>query len=763
MSNLLSRVLTLIAVSLLPLLLVQVMAVSWGQDRAWPLALGVAGTVTVALLGAEMLVRRPLHRLLARCMALDAAVAADSRREAALRAALAEAEIARSALAATEVRLRLALAAADVTVFEIDLAHDRVWLDHRASAITRGRLPAETWLSRADGRVRAWLSGIHPEDGAVRRAALRAVMEGREPAYAVAYRVATPDRSGWFRLAERGAVVERTRGSGAPLRIVGVVHDATAEHDRSAALTAEITSRTAELIESEQRFRAIFDATVQIIAVLGGDGAVIQVNQAALAFLGCAEADVIGRRIWEVGSWADGPQSVAAIRRHVAAAAAGTLVRAEAPARDAAGRSATFDISLKPVPDGSGGVAMLIAEASDITERLVLQAQLVQAQKMEAVGQLTGGVAHDFNNLLQALNGNLDMIHRHAEARGDARLLHLITNAQRAAARGTRLTQQLLAFSRRQHRRAEPVWVDRLAAGMNELLHRAAGETVALRLAAAPDLWPCRIDAAQFESALLNLVINAHDAMPDGGSLAIITGNVMLAPAGAAALDLAPGAYVRVDVADTGAGIAPEHLARVFEPFFTTKEQGKGTGLGLAMVHGFARQSGGAATVASTPGAGTTVSLFLPRAEMPAALRPAEPSAPAARHEEGDRRPLGILLVEDDEEVREAMQGALAEAGHRVHTAAEGEAALAILANGEALDLLLCDVALPGTMNGLEIAAAARRHRPGLRIVLASGYGADALGDTETGAAFEVLAKPFSQAELLHCVADPGIAAAIAG
>jgi PAS domain S-box-containing protein len=763
MSNLFSRVLILVAVTPLPLLLVQVMAASRGQETASLLAVGVAGTVAVALLGAEALVRRPLRKLAARAAALDAAAAADGRREGALRSARADADTARAALAATEVRLRLALAAADVTVFEIDLARDRVWLDHRAASITRGLLPAETWLPRADARLHAWLAGIHPEDAARRRAALRAVIEGREAALSVAYRVRTPDRAGWFRLAERGAVVERARGSGAPLRIVGVVQDVTEEHDRAAALAAEIAARTAELHASDRRFRAIFDAALQIIGVLGRDGTLMQANRAALEFLGCAEADVIGRRIWEIGSWAACPHAVAAIRTQVAAAAAGNLVRAEAQARNAAGRSATFDVSLKPVHDGSGAVAMLIVEARDITERQVLQAQLAQAQKMEAVGQLTGGVAHDFNNLLQALTGNLDLIHRLAEARGDARLLHLITSAQRAAARGARLTQQLLAFSRRQHQRAEPVWVSRLAAGMVELLYRAAGETITVELHAVPDLWPCRIDAAQFESALLNLVINARDAMPDGGSLTVAADNAVLAPAEAAALELAPGAYVRVDVADTGAGIAPEHLPHLFEPFFTTKEPGKGTGLGLAMVHGFARQSGGAVTVASTPGAGTTVSLFLPRVETPAVLRPAGPAAPAAPQAGDGRRPLGILLVEDDEEVREAMQGALAEAGHRVHTAAEGEAALAILANGETLDLLLCDVALPGAMNGLEIAAAARRHRPGLRIVLASGYGADALDASGLGEAFEVLAKPFSQAELLHCVADPSTAAAAAG
>ncbi len=754
MSNLVCRFLIRVAASLLPLLLFLLV-----KGVAAPLlAVGLAVAMAAMLLGTEVLMRRHLRKLPAPAGAArrDFA-AADGGEEAALRRALNEADSARAALAATETRLRLALAAADVTVFEIDLDRDRVWLDHRAAVITRGLLPAETWLPRADARVRAWLAGIHPEDGAHRRAALRALIEGRETALAVTYRVRAPDGGGWFRLTERGGVVERVRGTGKPLRIVGVVHDVTAAHDRAAALEGEVAAQTAQRRESDRRFRAIFDAAFQAIGVLGSDGTVLQVNRAALDFLGGAEADVVGRKFWEIGTWSRCPQAAAAIRARVAAAAGGALVRAEVEAQNAAGDLATFDVSLKPVPDGAGGIAMLIAEARDITERQMLQAQLAQSQKMEAVGQLTGGVAHDFNNLLQALTGNLDLIERLAETRDDARLRRLVANAQRATARGTRLTQQLLAFSRRQHRRAEQVEVSRLIADMNELLQRAVGETITLHLHAAPDLWPCRIDVAQFEAALLNLVLNARDAMPGGGSVAVTSCNAILAADRAAALELAPGAYVRVDVADTGAGIAPEHLARVFEPFFTTKEAGRGTGLGLAMVHGFARQSGGAVTVASTPGAGTTFSLFLPRVATPAA---AEPPVAAVPHVGGVRRPLGILLVEDDREVREAVQAALGEAGHRVSTAADGEGALAILTNGEALDLLLCDVALPGGMSGLDIAAAARRHRPGLRIVLASGYGADALSANGRGEAFEVLAKPFTQAELLHCVAEADVAAA---
>ena len=392
----------------------------------------------------------------------------------------------------------------------------------------------------------------------------------------------------------------------------------------------------------------------------------------------------------------------------------------------------------------------------EVAAREKVQEQLRQAQKMEAIGQLTGGVAHDFNNLLQALTGNLDLIHRLAQAHDDARLLQLTANAQRATARGARLTQQLLAFSRRQNLNPEQVWVHRLVAEMDELLRRAVGETVQVEARAAPDLWPCHLDPAQFESAVLNLAINARDAMPDGGTLAIVAGNMVLDIAAASRLEVPPGDYVRVDVSDTGTGIAPEHLSRLFEPFFTTKEVGKGTGLGLAMVHGFARQSGGTVTVSSAPGRGTTVSLLLPRSPLPARPTLPEPRPPAAVPHGSDPRRLGILVVEDDPEVREAVQFALVDAGHRVLTAADAPDALAVLQNGERLDVLVCDVGLPGGISGLEVARAARRLRPQLRVLLASGYGDDATA----GDGYEMMAKPFSQAELLRRVAATDAAAA---
>ena len=776
MTNLLSRLLLLVVAVMVPALALAVLAAPVPRGGTWLVVFGVAVVVAGALLAAEVRVHRPLPRLLDRAerlragqlpartgggsafgrfaAALDALALAQEGREDALREALVATEQARSALAESEARLRLALAAADVTVYEIDLARRQVWLDHRASALTGGALPANCWLASGDPRWNDWFAAIHPGERAGRRAALRAVILGRSEAMTATYRVRGADGP-WRWLAERAAVVAHRPGGGGPLRIVGIVRDVTEQYDRAAALEYEVTERTAALRESERRFRSIFDSAFQITGLLSCSGCILQINRAALEFLGLEEHEIIGRPICEIGTWTEngtGKMISALVDR----AAAGSFVRHEVMMQDRAGKPRTFDFSLKPVFDEVGGVTMVVAEARDVTERLGLRAQLAQAQKMEAVGQLTGGVAHDFNNLLQALTGNLDLIHRLAQAHDDARLLQLTANAQRATARGARLTQQLLAFSRRQNLNPEQVWVHRLVAEMDELLRRAVGETVQVEARAAPDLWPCHLDPAQFESAVLNLAINARDAMPDGGTLAIVAGNMVLDIAAASRLEVPPGDYVRVDVSDTGTGIAPEHLSRLFEPFFTTKEVGKGTGLGLAMVHGFARQSGGTVTVSSEPGRGTTVSLLLPRSPLPARPTLPEPRPSAAVPHGSDPRRLGILVVEDDPEVREAVQFALVDAGHRVLTAADAPDALAVLQNGERLDVLVCDVGLPGGISGLEVARAARRLRPQLRVLLASGYGDDATA----GDGYEMMAKPFSQAELLRRVAATDAAAA---
>ncbi|MBN9510787.1 MAG: PAS domain S-box protein [Alphaproteobacteria bacterium] len=736
------------------------------------IVLGTVLALGIALLGGQALIRRPVARLLATAdrlrrgelgartamrhdtsefgrlgAALDALAAAQERRDHALRDALAGADLARVALAESETRLRLALESAEVSVWEVDFGRGRIWLDHRIGELSGGLLPSNTWIARDAPAVRAWLSTLHPDDREPRRAAILDVLHGKRDHLAFEYRFHSPT-GGWRWIAERGAIVARDRTTGSALRIVGTSRDVTGQRDAAARLERLVEERTAELTESERRFRSIFDSAYQLTGLLGPDGRFLEANPATMEFFGLTAADVLGRKVWDVVDPA-GVRHAASLREAVAKAAAGAFVRCEPEVEGAGGRRAVLDFSLKPVAGEEGRVALLVAEARDITERVNLQAQLAQAQKMEAVGQLTGGVAHDFNNLLQAVTGNLDLIHRLAEARGDARLARLVNNAERATARGARLTHQLLAFSRRQNLRPERVWVSRLIAETLELIKRAAGETIAVRTHAALDLWPCHVDPGQFEAALLNLAINARDAMEGGGELTVRASNARLGADEAAALDLSPGDYVRVEVIDTGCGIAPELMPRLFEPFFTTKEVGKGSGLGLAMVHGFARQSGGVVSVASEVGRGTTVSLLVPR-EAQSEFEPAMPAPPRALN--GMRPPglgpaLDVLLVEDDAVVLEAVQAALAEAGHRVAAAQDGDGALALLAAGVAADVLVCDVALPGGMGGIAVAREARRRRPGLRVLLVSGFGEAALDDSDVD--YPVLGKPFTRAELL--------------
>jgi PAS domain S-box-containing protein len=545
---------------------------------------------------------------------------------------------------------------------------------------------------------------------------------------------------------------------------LGAAFDAMAEaqQQREAALERNVAERTAALRDSEARFRGIFDSAFQYTCLLAPDGMLLEVNAAALAFGGIAVADVLHRKLWDTHWWAGDATRVARLRRGVEQAARGEFVRYEAEVCGAAGASALIDFSLKPMAGKDGDVVLLIAEGRDITERSRLQAQLAQAQKMEAVGQLTGGVAHDFNNLLQAVTGNLDLIERLEEQRGNARVLRLIGNAQHAAARGARLTQQLLAFSRRQNLRPERVWVDRQATGMADLLHRAAGETIRVELLAAADPWPCLVDPAQFESALLNLVINARDAMPSGGTLTVSTVNVSLDAARAVELDAAPGDYVQVDVADAGTGIPPELMARIFEPFFTTKDIGKGSGLGLAMVHGFVRQSGGAVAIRSVVNGGTTVSMLLPRDQRPPEAGViAPPKGHASPSEPGGA--LNVLLVEDDADVLDAVRLGLLDAGHRVTVAPNGQVALDLLADGGALDLLVSDLVLPGRLSGADVAEAARQRYPRLRVLFTSGYAADDWPGAEGARDAEVLRKPFSNARLLQRVAEIAAELAEAG
>lgn len=384
---------------------------------------------------------------------------------------------------------------------------------------------------------------------------------------------------------------------------------------------------------------------------------------------------------------------------------------------------------------------------ADITKRREVDEQLRQAQKMEAVGQLTGGIAHDFNNLLMIIGGSLDMLGRRIA--DDAKISMLLDAARQAVGRGAKLNQQLLAFSRRQDLRMEVVQVNDLVSTFEHLLDRAVGETVKLECIRAPDLWECRTDPHQLETAILNLVINARDAMPQGGRLCIKTSNREADQTLSSQWGASAGDYVVVSVEDTGIGMSPEVLNHIFEPFFTTKDVGKGTGLGLSQVYGFAKQSGGFVTVESTPGRGTLIEVFLKRSlESRSTIHQALAVSP----ETG----TGIVLVvEDDAAVRATTSGMLDDLGYLVVSAETGSAALKIVQDNSAIDLVFSDVVMPDGMNGVELARRITSLRPGMPVLLTSGYTAQrALPEMPAGGGLALLKKPFTQAELSIAIRD---------
>ncbi|MCR0981128.1 ATP-binding protein [Roseomonas populi] len=395
-------------------------------------------------------------------------------------------------------------------------------------------------------------------------------------------------------------------------------------------------------------------------------------------------------------------------------------------------------------------VAARTAELRQAHEAVLVEAEqrrlaeelLRQSQKMEAVGQLTGGLAHDFNNLLTGIIGSLDLIQRRIEQGRSEELGRYIAASKAAAGRAAALTHRLLAFSRRQTLDPKPIALNQLIAGMEELVVRTVGPAIELRSALQEDLWATLVDPNQLENALLNLCINARDAMPQGGRLTIGTANASLRGHAAGALELAPGDYVLLDVEDTGTGMSEEVMQRAFDPFFTTKPLGQGTGLGLSMIYGFARQSGGQVRIESELGRGTRMRLYLPRHAGPAleaGTLPATADAPRATAGET------VLVVDDEETVRMLVVEVLQDLGYAAVEAADGQDGLKLIQAGGRIDLLVTDVGLPGDMNGRQLADAARVVRPGLRVLFITGYAETAVvgeGDLEEG--MQVLTKPFA-------------------
>ena len=368
------------------------------------------------------------------------------------------------------------------------------------------------------------------------------------------------------------------------------------------------------------------------------------------------------------------------------------------------------------------------------------------------MGQLTGGVAHDFNNLLTAILGTVQLLDRHLGAAADQRTRKLLDMARDAVRRGASLNQSLLAFARRQSLKPADLDANALLEGFAPLVQRAVGEAVTLELYLAAHLPWCRVDASQLEAAILNLAINARDAMPRGGSLRLETRAAWLdAELLAGNADARPGGFVAIALRDTGTGMLAEVRDRAFEPFFSTKPVGHGTGLGLSQVFGFVRQLGGHVTIESSVGLGTSITLFLPVAAIAARRQLQAPPAPVAAQGVLVAR-ARVLLVEDDARVREVTAEMLREAGFVVVTAADGVQALALLRQGEPFDVLFSDIVMPGGMNGVELAQEARRLRPALPVLLATGYPGQGLDRELHG--FEMLAKPYDQALLVRRMAE---------
>ncbi len=506
------------------------------------------------------------------------------------------------------MRLRRVLKGARLGLWEYDVASAALRLDPSAGRLLGGA-PARQWLKLPHGTAwAAWLTKVHPADRRVLDAFLAAFQAGQR--CEAEYRVRHP-AGDWTWVAHRGDVIS-TDPAGRPRRMAGIVQDITAYRTAEAALASELVERGTALRDSERRFeRLVQGVTDFAIFMLDPQGRITTWNSGARRIKGYEAEEILGRSY--ACFYTDEDRANGLPQRALAIALREGHYEAEGWRLRRDGSRFWASVVIDAIADDAGQPAGFAKITRDITAPREMQRQLMQAQKMEAVGQLTGGIAHDFNNLLQAVSSNLELARITMAQGGAARTDRLIANALRAIRRGAHLTTQLLAFSRRQVLHAERCRVSDVAHDMAELLRRGAGDAVQVVVSAAPDLWSCRIDPGQLQSALLNLVLNARDATPPGGTVTIAMDNARLDGAAAAALDLPAGDYVRVMVADTGTGMSPETLAQAFEPFFTTKQVGKGSGLGLPQVLGFTKQSGGSVSVHSVPGQGTTLSSFFPR------------------------------------------------------------------------------------------------------------------------------------------------------
>jgi PAS domain S-box-containing protein len=561
---------------------------------------------------------------------------------------------------------------------------------------------------------------VHPDDReAVTRSVNEAIESGADQ-WACEYRFRRHDGTYAFVYA-RGFLIRDSAGR--TVRVVGAITDLSDRKEREDTLREQAM---------------LLDRAKDAILVRSLDRRIRYWNKAAETIYGIPREEAIGKRVEDIIVYED-PVAFEIADAEVFAKGEWS---GRFPQTGADGKTITVDGHWTLLRDESGQPAGVLKIHTNVSERVELERRLTQSQKLEAIGQLTGGIAHDFNNLLTVIVGNADALAE--ELPGHKDVLPLVDMIRTAGERGAELTRHLLAFARRQALEPRTVRADELVDGMRNLLRRTLGENIELAVEHAPDLAKVSVDPAQFESALLNLCINARDAMPGGGRLMIETDNVILDENYTEQrADVVPGDYVRISISDTGTGMSAEDAARAFEPFFTTKARGQGTGLGLSMVYGFVKQSGGHVAIYSELGHGTVVTLYLRQAKGR--------NEPVVTIEPGDVAGHGehILLVEDDELVRAHAVQLLASLGYGVVSATNGPEALELLRQDIPCDLLFTDVIMPGGLTGPKLAEAARALRPGLPVLYTSGYTENAIihhGRVDAG--INLLHKPYRKPEL---------------
>jgi PAS domain S-box-containing protein len=647
-----------------------------------------------------------------------------------------------------EEGLRLAELAVGIGAFELDLATDDwEWTPQVAALFgLNTRNPKRSFAQ--------WERTIFIDDVPKVRGAIETAKQTGK--YQVEFRVHHPDGTvhwlagkgeigpdeGKNRRRLRGTYYEITGRKRLEARLLALTETLEA---RVAERTRQLEASLAQLRESERSFRLLVEAvTDYAIFMLDPVGTVVSWNPGAERIKGYAAREIIGQHFSRFYTEEDRLKEIP--KTALAAASRDGQYESEGWRVRKGGGRFWASVVIDAIRDPKGQLLGFAKVTRDLTERRATEERLRQSQKTEAIGQLSGGLAHDFNNMLAVITGNIEALQRRLPDGADGKLARRLTNsALRGAERAAVLTHRLLAFARRQPLDPKPTPVNALIAGMSEMLRRTLGETVALETVLAGGLWLTFVDANQLESSLVNLAINARDAMPAGGRLTIEAANVYLDDKYSAPAEISPGQYVGIFVSDTGTGMAPEVVAKAFDPFFTTKKIGQGTGLGLAQVYGFVKQSGGHIRIYSELGTGTTVKLYLPRhhsTERVSEVRQAETSIEGANGET-------ILVVEDDPDVRSFTVDMLRELGYRVVDAPDGSSGLRQLDAHQEIELIFTDVGLPGGMNGREFADEALRRRAGLKVLFTTGYAQNAVvhhGRLDPGV--ELITKPFTYAAL---------------